>query len=45
MPLLVLLRHGQSMWNPDPDAPLKPWRYAGAVDVPLNADGIKEVSV
>lgn len=42
MVFLVLLRHGQSMWNPDPKRPQKPWKYAGALDVPLNESGILE---
>jgi hypothetical protein len=31
MPLLILLRHGRSFWNPDPDRPPNTWLYAGAV--------------
>jgi len=44
MPLLVLLRHGESMWNPPKKklAQGKGWRYAGAMDVPLSEDGIQE---
>lgn len=33
--LLILIRHGQSVWNRKPDLPEKLWRYAGSVDVPL----------
>ena len=42
MGLLVLVRHGQSMWNPDPSRPERPWKYAGAADVPLSESGIAE---
>ncbi len=35
MPLLILLRHGQSQWNLEN-------RFTGWVDVPLSAQGIKE---
>jgi 2,3-bisphosphoglycerate-dependent phosphoglycerate mutase len=45
MPLLVLLRHGESMWNPPKkkaSSPAKGWRYAGAMDVPLSEDGIQD---
>lgn len=33
--LLILIRHGQSVWNRKPDQPEKVWRYAGSIDVPL----------
>jgi 2,3-bisphosphoglycerate-dependent phosphoglycerate mutase len=46
MPLLILLRHGESVWNPpakkSSNNPAKGWRYAGAVDVPLSEDGIAD---
>ncbi len=35
MPLLVLVRHGQSIWNAED-------RFTGWVDVPLSAKGIEE---
>jgi len=40
--LLVLLRHGQSMWNRSPDDPKRLWRYAGSYDVALSEQGIVE---
>jgi bisphosphoglycerate-dependent phosphoglycerate mutase len=40
--LLVLLRHGLSMWNRNPKAPNAVWRYAGSSDVALAATGIEE---
>ncbi|GBG24075.1 Phosphoglycerate mutase 1 [Hondaea fermentalgiana] len=40
--MLVLMRHGQSMWNRDPSKPEDPWKYAGAVDVPLSHVGIQQ---
>jgi 2,3-bisphosphoglycerate-dependent phosphoglycerate mutase len=39
---LILMRHGQSMWNVRPGHPSPTWRYAGAVDVPLSEEGIHE---
>lgn len=44
MPQLVLLRHGESMWNPPKGQKhvQKGWRYAGAMDVPLSEAGISE---
>ena len=33
--LLILIRHGQSVWNRKPNMPEELWRYAGSVDVPL----------
>lgn len=36
------MRHGQSMWNRDPEKPEDPWKYAGAVDVPLSKQGIEQ---
>ena len=33
--LLIIIRHGQSVWNRKPNEPDRLWRYAGAVDVPL----------
>ncbi|KAI9911616.1 hypothetical protein PsorP6_009321 [Peronosclerospora sorghi] len=32
---LILLRHGQSVWNRKPDRPMDLWRYAGSIDIPL----------
>lgn len=43
--LLVLLRHGMSMWNRNPKAPEELWRYAGSSDVALAASGIEEALV
>ena len=40
--LLILLRHGHSMWNRDPEQPEKLWRYAGAYDVTLSPKGVRE---
>mmetsp|Transcript_19987 Transcript_19987/g.32966 ORF Transcript_19987/g.32966 Transcript_19987/m.32966 type:complete len:291 (+) Transcript_19987:511-1383(+) len=40
--LLILMRHGQSMWNRQPDNPDRLWRYAGSNDVALSEQGIKE---
>uniref|UniRef100_A0A7S3LJV6 phosphoglycerate mutase (2,3-diphosphoglycerate-dependent) n=1 Tax=Aplanochytrium stocchinoi TaxID=215587 RepID=A0A7S3LJV6_9STRA len=40
--LLVLLRHGQSMWNCIPQHPDRMWRYAGAYDVALSKKGVEE---
>lgn len=40
--LLVLLRHGQSMWNRKPQEPDHLWRYAGAYDVALSTQGVAE---
>ncbi|EQC28766.1 hypothetical protein SDRG_13449 [Saprolegnia diclina VS20] len=39
---LILMRHGQSVWNRKPDRPNDPWRYAGTVDIPLSDVGIQE---
>lgn len=33
--VLILLRHGQSVWNRKPDRPDDEWRYAGSIDIPL----------
>ncbi|KAL4154842.1 hypothetical protein PRNP1_006956 [Phytophthora ramorum] len=33
---LILLRHGQSVWNRKPDRPSDLWRYAGSIDIPLS---------
>jgi len=30
------------MWNQDPNKPHAPWKYAGAVDIPLSEKGIKQ---
>ncbi|KAF0739545.1 hypothetical protein Ae201684_004727 [Aphanomyces euteiches] len=40
--MLILMRHGQSVWNRKPAEPDKVWRYAGTVDVPLSDVGIQE---
>ncbi|ETW00152.1 hypothetical protein H310_07558 [Aphanomyces invadans] len=40
--LLVLMRHGQSVWNRKPARPDFVWRYAGTVDVPLSEVGMQE---
>jgi len=40
--MLLLVRHGQSMWNRDPNKPAAPWMYAGAVDVPLSVKGVMQ---
>ncbi|KAF0691277.1 Aste57867_17455 [Aphanomyces stellatus] len=40
--MLVLMRHGQSVWNRKPDRPDDVWRYAGTVDIPLSDVGIHE---
>jgi broad specificity phosphatase PhoE len=41
---LILIRHGESFWNPPrrKGGKLKGWRYAGSADVPLSEDGIAE---
>ncbi|OQR96444.1 2,3-bisphosphoglycerate-dependent phosphoglycerate mutase [Achlya hypogyna] len=39
---LILMRHGQSVWNRKPDRPDETWRYAGTVDIPLSDVGIQE---
>lgn len=39
---LILLRHGQSVWNRKPDRPDDEWRYAGSIDIPLSDVGIQE---
>jgi len=39
---LIILRHGQSIWNLDPREPTKDWRYAGTADVPLSTLGVEE---
>ncbi|OQR99807.1 2,3-bisphosphoglycerate-dependent phosphoglycerate mutase [Thraustotheca clavata] len=39
---LILMRHGQSVWNRKPDRPDDTWRYAGTVDIPLSDVGIQE---
>ncbi|KAE9139662.1 hypothetical protein PF005_g1070 [Phytophthora fragariae] len=39
---LILLRHGQSVWNRKPDRPTDLWRYAGSIDIPLSAVGMQE---
>ncbi|KAJ8521600.1 hypothetical protein ON010_g17798 [Phytophthora cinnamomi] len=36
---LILLRHGQSVWNRKPDRPMDLWRYAGSIDIPLRHAG------
>jgi hypothetical protein len=40
--MLILLRHGQSVWNRKPDRPTDEWRYAGSIDIPLSEVGIQE---
>lgn len=40
--MLILLRHGQSVWNRKPQAPSELWRYAGSIDIPLSDVGIQE---
>jgi hypothetical protein len=40
--LLIIMRHGQSVWNRKPDQPDATWRYAGTVDIPLSDVGIQE---
>lgn len=40
--MLIVLRHGQSLWNRDPEKPDLAWKYAGAVDVPLSAKGVQD---
>mmetsp|Transcript_6668 Transcript_6668/g.12313 ORF Transcript_6668/g.12313 Transcript_6668/m.12313 type:complete len:297 (-) Transcript_6668:216-1106(-) len=40
--LLVLLRHGESMWNRKARDPNGLWRYAGSFDVALSESGIIE---
>lgn len=39
---LILLRHGQSVWNRKPDRPTELWRYAGSIDIPLSEVGMEE---
>ncbi|GLD93403.1 hypothetical protein PINS_up001995 [Pythium insidiosum] len=39
---LILLRHGQSVWNRKPQNPSELWRYAGSIDIPLSDVGIQE---
>uniref|UniRef100_M4BY08 phosphoglycerate mutase (2,3-diphosphoglycerate-dependent) n=1 Tax=Hyaloperonospora arabidopsidis (strain Emoy2) TaxID=559515 RepID=M4BY08_HYAAE len=39
---LILLRHGQSVWNRKPDRPSDLWRYAGSIDIPLSEVGMQE---
>ncbi|CAH0475599.1 unnamed protein product [Peronospora belbahrii] len=39
---LILLRHGQSVWNRKPDRPTDLWRYAGSIDIPLSEVGMQE---
>ncbi|CAH0484798.1 unnamed protein product [Peronospora farinosa] len=39
---LILLRHGQSVWNRNPDHPSDLWRYAGSIDIPLSEVGMQE---
>jgi 2,3-bisphosphoglycerate-dependent phosphoglycerate mutase len=39
---LILLRHGQSIWNLDPRHPEREWRYAGSTDVSLSTHGVDE---
>ncbi|RLN90878.1 hypothetical protein BBJ28_00018269 [Nothophytophthora sp. Chile5] len=39
---LILLRHGQSVWNRKPDRPNDLWRYAGSIDIPLSDVGMQE---
>lgn len=40
--LLILLRHGESMWNRSSEHPDRLWRYAGSNDVALSEQGIHE---
>ncbi|GBG28379.1 Phosphoglycerate mutase 2 [Hondaea fermentalgiana] len=40
--LLILLRHGESMWNRSSEHPNRLWRYAGSNDVALSEQGIHE---
>ncbi|TMW55846.1 hypothetical protein Poli38472_008494 [Pythium oligandrum] len=40
--MLILLRHGQSVWNRKPQSPKELWRYAGSIDIPLSDVGIQE---
>lgn len=40
--MLILLRHGQSVWNRKPQSPDELWRYAGSIDIPLSDVGIQE---
>ncbi|RHY50486.1 hypothetical protein DYB30_002983 [Aphanomyces astaci] len=40
--MLVLMRHGQSVWNRKPARPDFVWRYAGTVDIPLSEVGMQE---
>ncbi|DBA01340.1 TPA: hypothetical protein N0F65_001579 [Lagenidium giganteum] len=40
--MLILLRHGQSVWNRKPQQPDELWRYAGSIDIPLSDVGIQE---
>lgn len=40
--ILVLLRHGQSMWNRSPKDPDGLWRYAGSCDIALSPVGVIE---
>lgn len=40
--VLILLRHGMSIWNRDPSKKNQVWRYAGSVDIPLSKTGIEE---
>lgn len=40
--MLILLRHGQSVWNLKPQQPEELWRYAGSIDIPLSDVGIQE---
>lgn len=40
--MLILLRHGQSVWNLKPQSPEELWRYAGSIDIPLSDVGIQE---
>lgn len=40
--MLILLRHGQSVWNRKPQQPEELWRYAGSIDIPLSDVGIQE---
>lgn len=40
--MLILLRHGQSVWNRKPEKPKDLWRYAGSIDIPLSDVGIHE---
>jgi 2,3-bisphosphoglycerate-dependent phosphoglycerate mutase len=39
---LIILRHGQSIWNLDHKHPDKDWRYAGSADIPLSTTGVEE---